>query len=84
MTEAPFSRRIENVLFKKIMVITGIFFICNCIVTILCIIGEDADTYETILYGSLVDVLVGLNSSINMIINMTTPDFKRFLVFIIR
>ena len=68
MTQAPVSREAENQLFKKIMAIVGLFFGCNIVITILCVIGENADTYETILYGNMVDFAVGLNSSINMII----------------
>ena len=68
MTQAPVSREAENQLFKKIMAVVGIFFGCNIIITILCVIGANADTYETILYGSMVDFAVVLNSSVNMII----------------
>ena len=68
MTQAPVSREAENQLCKKIMAVVGIFFGCNIIITILCVIGENADTYETVLYGSMVDFAVALNSSVNMII----------------
>ena len=68
ITQAPVSREAENQLIKKIMVVVGIFFGCNILITILCVIAKNADTYESILYGNMVDFAVGLNSSVNMII----------------